>query len=80
MFFKGFTLGYIVCIIYVPYLPYTNVVWTPSSVQHFKRLKRLHLKFNIPTSNTNLSKCVTLTEQRYFHTAIQYYVHYHHLI
>jgi len=30
----------------LPILDYCDVVWTPSSVQHFKHLERLHSKFN----------------------------------
>jgi len=55
----------------LPILDYCDVVWTPSSVQHFKRLERLHSKFNSPFSRTDPSVCVTLTERRRFHTAIQ---------
>ena len=79
MLFKEFTLEYIVLTIYVPCLltfllnyivflccPY----WIISSVQHFKRLERLHLKFNSPP---DFSVHVTLTERRRFHAAIQMY-------
>ena len=54
----------------LPILDYCDVVWTPSTVQHFKCLERLHSKFSCPTSRTNLSECVTLTERRRFHTVI----------
>ena len=57
----------------LPILDYCDVVWTPSSVQHFKRLERLHSKFNSPPSSTDLSVCVTLTARRRFHAAIQVY-------
>ena len=98
-FFKEFTQGYTVYIVYaplpaalpsklysvfvLPILNYCDVVWTPSSVQHFKRLERLHSKFNSPFSRTDPTVCVTLTERRHFQTAIQiykYYITYHHLI
>ena len=59
---------------------YCNVVWTPSSVQHFKHLERLHSKFNSPSSSTDLSVCVTLTERRQFHAAIQVYRVLHKLL
>ena len=69
---KVLTLGYIAYIVYnpcllifshvfvLPLLDYCDVVWTPSSVQHFKCLERLHLhsKFNSPTSSTDYSVCV----------------------
>ena len=44
-----------------------------TSVQHFKRLERLHSKFNSPPSSTDFSVHVTLTERRRFHAAIQVY-------
>jgi len=85
-FFKEFTQGYTVYIVYAPCLllcfltctvflcyPYWIIVmWTPSFVQHFKRLERLHSKFNSPFSRTNPTVCVTLTE-------IQIYKVLHHL-
>ena len=57
----------------LPILEYCDVVWTPSSVQHFKHLERLHSKFNSPPSSTDFSVCVTLIERRRFHAAIQVY-------
>ena len=57
----------------LPILDYCDVVWSPSSVQYFKRLERLHSKFNSPPSNTDFSVCVTLTERKWFHTAVQVY-------
>ena len=63
----------------LPILDYCDVVWTPSSVQHFRQLERLHSKFHNPSSETDSTICVTLTERRRFHTAIQiYYITYHH--
>ena len=88
--FKELTLGYIVLTVYVPslltfllnyivyvlpILDYCDVVWTPSSVQHFKHLERLHSKFNSPPSSTDFSVRVTLTERRWFHAAIQVYIY-----
>jgi len=82
MLFREFTLGYFVLIVYIPcpqtflqnyivfvllIVDYCDVVWIPSSVQHFKHLERLHSKL---PSGTDLSVSVTLTEQR-FHAAVQ---------
>ena len=54
-------------------LDYCDVVWTPSFVQHFKHLERLHSKFNSPPSSTDFLVHVTLTERRQLHAAIQVY-------
>ena len=57
----------------LPILDYCDVVWTPSSVQHFKRLERLRSRFNSPPSSINFSACLTLAERRRYHAAIQVY-------
>ena len=57
----------------LPILDYCDMVWTPSSVQHFKRLERLHSRFNSPPSSIDFSACLTLTERRQYHAAIQVY-------
>ena len=68
------------CITLFEIIVYTvTVMWTPSSVQHFKRLERLHSKFHCISSRTDPTVCVTLTECRRFHTAIQIYKILHHL-
>ena len=68
----------------LPILDYCDVVWTPSSMQHFKCLERLHSRFNSPPSSNDLSTSVTLTERRQFHAAVQghrvLYTSYHHHI
>ena len=51
----------------------SDVVWTPSSVQHFKHLERLHSRFNSPPSSTEFLACMTLAERRWYHAAIQVY-------
>ena len=53
---------YLVFVLHI--LDYCDVVWTPSSVQHFKCLERLHSRFNSPPSSTDFSACLTLAEQR----------------
>ena len=63
----------------LPILDCCDVVWTQLSVQHFKHLERLHLKFNSPPSSTDLSVCMTLTERRHFHKAMQVYKILHNL-
>ena len=57
----------------LPILDYCDVVWTPSSVQHFKHLERLRSRFNSPPSSINFSACLTLAERRRYHAAIQVY-------
>jgi len=72
-------LSRLYCIFVLPILDYCDVVWTPSSVHHFRRLERLHWKFQNPSSETDSTVCVTLAERRRFHTAIQIYKALHHL-
>ena len=55
----------------LPILDYCDVVWTPTPVQNFKRLERIHSKFNCIPSSTDFLTCVTLTERCRFHAAIQ---------
>jgi len=55
------------------------MAWTPSSVQRFRQLERLHSKFYNPSSGTDSTVRGTLTERRRFHTAIQIYRVLHHL-
>ena len=55
----------------LPILDYCDVVWTPSSVQHFKCLERLHSRFNSPPSSNDFSAFMTLAEQRWYHAAVQ---------
>ena len=43
----------------LPILDYCDVVWTPSSVQHFKCLERLHSRFSSPPSGDDFSACMT---------------------
>ena len=50
-----FLLNYTMLLCYPCTLDYCDVVWTPSSVQHFKHLERLHSKFNSPPSSTDFS-------------------------
>ena len=38
-------LGRLYCAFILPILDYCDIVWSPSSVQYFKRLKRVHSKF-----------------------------------
>ena len=57
----------------LPILDYCDVVWTPSSAQHFKCLERLHSRFNSPPSGDDFSACMTLAERRRYHAAIQVY-------
>ena len=46
----------------LPILDYCDVVWAPSSVQHFKRLERLRSRFNSLPFCTDFSACLTLVE------------------
>ena len=57
----------------LPILDYYDVVWTLSSVQHFKRLERLHSRFNSPSSSTDFSACLTLAERSWYHAAVLVY-------
>jgi len=38
-------LGKLYCTFVLPILDYCDVVWSPSSVQYFKRFERIHSKF-----------------------------------
>jgi len=53
----------------LPLLDYCDVVWSPSSVQYFKRFERIHSKFCSSVSTTHSYFCCTLAERRRFHTA-----------
>ena len=66
-------LGKLYSIFALPILDYCDVVWTPSSTTHFKRLKRLHARFSNLCPTTCSSVSITLTEQRRYHAATQVY-------
>ena len=93
--FKGFTLGYIAYIVYalcllpcfrncsvfvLPILDYCDVVWTPSSVQHFKYLELLHSKFHCPSSRADPTVCLNTDVSIQQYKYVKYYIMYHHLI
>ena len=44
-------LAKLYCVFVLPILDYCDLVWTPSSVQHFKCLERLYSRFNSPPSS-----------------------------
>ena len=66
-------LGKLYCAFVLPLLDYCDVVWSPSSVQYFKKFERIHSKFCSLTPATQSFLCHTLAERRRFHTAILVY-------
>ena len=54
----------------LPLLDYCDTVWSPSSVQYFKKFKRIHSKFCSLIPATQSFLCHTLAECGRFHTAI----------
>ena len=65
-------LGRLYCAFILPILDYCDLVWSPSSVQYFKRFERVHSKFCSLLSDTQNFHC-TLVECRQFHTTIMVY-------
>ena len=72
-------LGRLYCASILPILDYCDIVWSPSSVQFFKRLEHVHSKFCSLLSATQGFFHCTLVECRRFHTAIMVYKILHHL-
>ena len=72
-------LGKLYCTFILPILDYCDVVWSPSSVQYFKRFERIHSKFCSLVPATQSFLCHTLAERRRFHTAIIVYKILHQL-
>ena len=72
-------LGNLYCTFILPILDYCDVVWSPSSVQYFKRFERIHSKFCSLIPATQSFLCHTLAERRRFHTAIIVYKILHQL-
>ena len=72
-------LGKLYCTFILPILDYCVVVWSPSSVQYFKRFECIHSKFCSLIPATQSFLCHTLAERRRFHTAIIVYKILHQL-
>ena len=91
MIIRGCSPGCTVFIVCVPYLTscwascivllsyYCDAVWSPSSVQYFKKFERIHSKFCLLIPDTQCFLCHTLAERRRFHTAILVYRTLHQL-
>ena len=60
-------------------MDYCDIVWSPSSVQYFKRFECVHCKFcSLLLATQNFFHC-SLVERRRFHTAIMVYRTLHYL-
>ena len=72
-------LGKLYCTFILPILDYCDVVWSPSPVQYFKRLERIHSKFCSLNPGTQGFFHHTLVECRPFHIAMIVYKILHQL-
>ena len=69
-------LGRLYCTFVLPLLDYCDFVWSPSSVQFFRRFERFHSKF---CSLVQGFSCCILVECRHFHVAVVVYRTLHRL-
>ena len=64
----------------LPLLDYCNVVWSPSSVQFFRRFQRIHSEFCSLVPTIQGFSCCTLAERRRFHAVTEFFIDFHHCI
>jgi len=65
-------LGRLYCTFVLALLDYCDVVWSPSSVQFFRRFERIHSRFCSLVPTIQGFSCCILAERRHFRAAVVY--------